>query len=121
MLVDEYGVRPLLLGAKQDTPALDVIRSLAGSTCITSSAQNLQEMAALLERCHLLLCNDSGPMHVAAALGVPVLGIFAPGQPERTFPQGTGPWRMIARASPRDIDAGMMLRELEALGLFSVA
>jgi lipopolysaccharide heptosyltransferase II len=87
MLVNEYGVRPLLLGAKQDTPALDVIRSLAGSTCITSSAQNLQEMAALLERCHLLLCNDSGPMHVAAALGVPVVAVFGPGSPDRT-----GPW-----------------------------
>ena len=49
--------------------------------------------------------HDSGPLHVAAAFGVPVVGVFAPGQPERTFPQGAGPWRMITgrrrRASRR--------------------
>ena len=77
--------------------------------------------AAALSLAKAFAGHDSGPLHVAGALGVPVLGVFAPGQPARTFPQGTGAWRMIARDTPRVIDAGTILRELEALGLFSVA
>jgi lipopolysaccharide heptosyltransferase II len=48
----------------------------------------LRAAAALLERCHLFIGNDSGPMHLAAALGVPALGIFGPGSPRTTGPAG---------------------------------
>ena len=44
----------------------------------------------ILERCHLFVGNDSGPMHVAAALGVPTVGIFGPGTPRRTRPTSRG-------------------------------
>lgn len=63
--------------------------------------------------------HDSGPLHVAGALGVPVVGVFAPGEPKRTFPQGVGPWRMIHRDTPRDISGADLLREIAGLGLFS--
>jgi ADP-heptose:LPS heptosyltransferase len=43
-------------------------------------------MAALIAHCRLLIGNDSGPMHVAAALGVPVVAIFGPGDPDRSAP-----------------------------------
>lgn len=82
---------------------------------------SLIETAAALSLASAFVGHDSGPLHVAGALNVPVVGIFAPGQPARTFPQGTASWRMIARARPDQIDSGAMLRELEALGLFSVA
>ena len=82
---------------------------------------SLATTAAALSLAKGFAGHDSGPLHVAGALGVPVLGIFAPGQPARTFPQGTAAWRMIARDTPGDIDVGEILRELEALGLFSVA
>jgi hypothetical protein len=48
-------------------------------------------------------------------LGTPVLGIFAPGQPERTFPQGVGPSRLLYSPSPAGIDAERMLHEIDAL------
>jgi ADP-heptose:LPS heptosyltransferase len=54
-------------------------------------------------------------LHVAGALGVPVVGIFAPGEPLRTFPQGVGPSRMLARPSPADISAADIEREVDAL------
>lgn len=82
---------------------------------------SLASTAAALSLAAAFAGHDSGPLHIAGALGVPVLGVYTPGQPARTFPQGIGPWRMIARPAPSDVDAGMMLRDLEALGLFSVA
>jgi heptosyltransferase-2 len=56
-----------------------VIRNLAGQT-------SLRELMALLKRCRVLLTNDSGPMHVAAALGTPVVAPFGSTSPELTGP-----------------------------------
>jgi ADP-heptose:LPS heptosyltransferase len=82
---------------------------------------SLAASAGALSLASLFVGHDSGPLHVAGAFGVPVVGVFAPGQPRRTFPQGTGPWRMIARASPAEITCGMIMRELDALRLASPA
>ncbi|MDQ3516245.1 MAG: glycosyltransferase family 9 protein, partial [Gemmatimonadota bacterium] len=48
----------------------------------------LREMMAMIEQCATLVCNDSGPMHVAAALGVPTVAIFERGQPKWFGPVG---------------------------------
>jgi ADP-heptose:LPS heptosyltransferase len=80
---------------------------------------DLREMAALLSLADLFVGHDSGPMHVANALGVPVVGIFAPGQPQRTFPQGVAPSRVLYAPTPREIDAAAMLREINALAAAS--
>ena len=75
--------------------------------------------AAALSLASLFVGHDSGPLHIAGAFGVPVVGVFAPGQPDRTFPQGVGPSRVIHRPSPAGIDAGTMLREIDALAVTS--
>jgi heptosyltransferase-2 len=49
---------------------------------------DLREMMAVLSHCDLLVCNDSGPMHVAAALGVPVVALFGPQRKEWYGPFG---------------------------------
>src|SRR5262249_34377512 len=49
---------------------------------------SLAVTAAALSMASTVVGHDSGPLHVAAGFGVPVVGIFAPGQPDRTFPQG---------------------------------
>ena len=48
----------------------------------------LVQLGAVLERCRLYVGNDSGPMHLAAALGVPTVGIYGPSSPARTSPRG---------------------------------
>lgn len=55
--------------------------NLAGKT-------SLREMASVFKYCKLFVGNDSGPMHVAAAVGVPVVGLFGPGEFERFKPWG---------------------------------
>ncbi len=76
---------------------------------------SLAMVAAAISRAKLFIGHDSGPMHIAAALSVPTLGVFAPGEPARTFPQGPGPWRIIARSSPLEISAHDILAESSVL------
>ena len=75
----------------------------------------LADTAAALADAALFVGHDSGPLHVAGALGVPVVGIFAPGEPRRTFPQGIGKSRMLARPSPAGITTNDILAEIDAL------
>jgi len=72
---------------------------------------SLLKVALAISETTLFIGHDSGPLHIAAALGVPTLGIFAPGEPSRTFPQGPGEWRMIARRSPSEITADDIVTE----------
>jgi predicted lipopolysaccharide heptosyltransferase III len=58
-------------------------RSLVGRT-------GLQALAALLQRAVLMVSNDNGPMHMAAALQVPVIGLFGPSDPAVWGPWGEG-------------------------------
>ena len=75
----------------------------------------LRDSIALIALCSAFIGHDSGPLHIAAGLGVPVLGMFTPGEPERTFPQGPGASRVIARPSPAGLTAEEMLSELDRL------
>jgi ADP-heptose:LPS heptosyltransferase len=76
---------------------------------------SLFDSAALIALCDAFVGHDSGPLHIAAGLGVPVLGIFTPGEPQRTFPQGPGVSRIVARPSPAGVTAAVMLAELDLL------
>lgn len=57
---------------------------------LTSVKVTLRQLAALIEQCDLLLCNDSGPMHIAAALGVRTVAVFGSGIESWFAPVGTG-------------------------------
>ena len=57
---------------------------------VTSVKVSLRELAALIEQCGLLLCNDSGPMHIAAALGVRTVAVFGSGIESWFAPFGPG-------------------------------
>ena len=60
-----------------------------GDRCLNLAGQlSLAQMVEWLRRCRLLVSNDTGPMHVAAALGKPVVALFGPTDPLRTGPYG---------------------------------
>jgi ADP-heptose:LPS heptosyltransferase len=81
----------------------------------------LAASTAALSLASFFVGHDSGPLHIAGAFGVPVVGVFAPGQPDRTFPQGTGPSRIIARSTPAGITAATILGEIDSLSIPSHA
>ncbi len=55
-----------------------------------SGKTTLQELAALLDRADVLISVDSGPLHMAAAMATPVVGIYGPTDPDLTGPMGSG-------------------------------
>ena len=61
---------------------------LAAQGAAPAGAATLPQLCALLERCALYVGNDSGPAHLAAALGVPTVTVFGPSAPHRTAPLG---------------------------------
>jgi len=76
----------LLVGDKKDQKMIEHIKEYAGEDK-TIQAVNLplNNLMALVERCELFISNDSGPMHLASALGVPTIGIFGPTSPSLGF------------------------------------
>jgi heptosyltransferase-2 len=86
----ERGARFLLIGSGGERTLLAQVASglPPGAFIGPDAAPGLRDAAALLERCHLFVGNDSGPMHLAAALGVPTVGLFGPGSPGSTAPRG---------------------------------
>jgi len=110
------GLQTLWIGSSAE---LDEVRALGATPSShfidRDSDGSLADSAAALAMATLFVGHDSGPLHVAGAFGVPVVGVFAPGEPLRTFPQGVGPSRMIARHSPDDVSADDILREVGAL------
>jgi lipopolysaccharide heptosyltransferase II len=76
----------LVLWGPGDESDAEFIKSNLGYNCLLAPKSTLSQMAALISKCKLVIANDSGPMHISAALGVPTLGIFGPTNPEAHGP-----------------------------------
>ncbi len=80
-------VRCVIVGGPGEEALGAAIAELMDSPpLVLSGRTSLGELKAVLKRCHLLLTNDTGPMHVANALDVPVVAIFGPTDPVNTAP-----------------------------------
>jgi len=78
-----------ILGAKEDRPRGELIAEAEPQRCLNLCGRtSLPEMVEWLRLCRLLVTNDTGPMHIAAALGTPLVALFGPTEPRRTGPYG---------------------------------
>lgn len=92
----------VVVGSKEEEQLGDELKSRLGNTVINAVGQtSLREAGALLKRCHLFIGNDAGPMHLAAAAGLPVIEISChPRDPlggltaHVNSPSRFGPWRV---------------------------
>jgi lipopolysaccharide heptosyltransferase II len=98
------GAPPVVLtGGREDQPAAaDVLPALRGARALDLTGRtSLLELAELARRSAAMVSGDTGPMHLAAAVGAPVLALFGAGDERRTGPQGAAPLRQRAlRALP---------------------
>ena len=88
-LVASHGVRPVVFGTDAERAACDAVAAAVGPAARNLAGQtSLVVLAAALARCRLALTNDSGGMHLAAAVGTPVVAVFGVTDPALTGPLG---------------------------------
>ena len=79
----------VLLGSSGDAPVTaEVARCSGGRGIDLAGKTSLKELIPIIEKAAFMVTNDTGPMHIAAALEVPVYAIFGPANPVRTGPYG---------------------------------
>lgn len=89
-LVKEHGIRILLLWGPGERPLAERIAQAMGGTSVIAPETDLKRLMALIKRCRLMITGDTGPLHIAAALGVPTVALFGPSDPARNGPYGQG-------------------------------
>lgn len=92
--VKKYGMRIVVIGTKGEHNDAEFIVSALKQNSTQAHAVNLagqtslRELALIMEQADVVLTNDSGPMHLAAGVGTPVVGIFTCTSSERSGPPG---------------------------------
>lgn len=89
-LIEKYNVNILIIwGPGEQAEALRLAETCRHTVTLIPKT-NLKELAAILEKVQLLISTDSGPMHIAAAMGVPCVAIFGPTNYRLQGPYGAG-------------------------------
>lgn len=109
-LSEEWGAAVALTGSPAEAALAGEIEAAARTGVVNLAGKTtVREMMALLSLSSFLVTNDSGPMHIGAALGVPLVAIFGPTDWRRT-----SPWTDRARVVRADVDCSpCMLRECD--------
>jgi lipopolysaccharide heptosyltransferase I len=90
-LIEQYGAQVVFTGSQGDRGRIrGIILNMKAAAANLAGETTLRTLAALYERIDLLVSPDTGPMHVAAAVGTPVVALFGPTAPGRTGPFGNG-------------------------------
>ncbi len=98
-LAAEWRARIVILGSPGEADiAADIERRLGGACLNMAGRTTVRELMALIKRSDFMVTNDSGPMHIAAAFGVPLAAIFGP-----TDHTGTSPYTDRAVIVRKDV------------------
>jgi heptosyltransferase-2 len=90
----------LIFGSRAEKPlAEEIARAMKHTPMILAGETSLRQLMAVMGQCRLVISNDSGPMHVAAALGLPLVAIFG-----STDERATGPVGSRTRVIKRSVD-----------------
>ena len=84
-------IRSVIVGAQSDAGLAGEIASCSGGAAVPFAGKSsLKGLVEIIRGAKFMVTNDSGPMHIAAALEVPVFAVFGPTDPELTGPYGKG-------------------------------
>ncbi len=90
-ITEQSSAQWILLGTKNDAAIGEQIAAAIGNHCVNRIGQTtLGQLIDELRQCSLLLTNDTGTMHLATLLGVPVVAVFGSTEPRLTGPLGNG-------------------------------
>ena len=82
-------VTTVILGSRADAPLAEKVVAASGSKAVSLAGKtDLKGLIHIIRGARYMVCNDTGPMHIAAALNVPIVALFGPANPRRTGPYG---------------------------------
>lgn len=90
-LRDRTGLHSLVTWGPKERELADAVSHASGGAAAPAPATTIADLAALMRSAALVISGDTGPLHIGAAVGAPIVGLFGPTRPERN-----GPWE------PRD-------------------
>lgn len=99
------GLTPVFCGGEGDAPQVRAAMPQAGALSLAGRL-SLGELAALIEGARVLVANNSAPAHLAAAVGTPVVCLYALTNPQHT------PWRVASRVLNHDVPCRDCLRSV---------
>ena len=89
-ILARYDCEVLFTGGRDDYAQIETIITAMRSGAVNLAGKTrLKELAFLYSRCRILITTDTGPMHMAAAMGCPVVALFGPTSSRRTGPYGS--------------------------------
>ncbi|WP_280156243.1 glycosyltransferase family 9 protein [Piscinibacter sp. XHJ-5] len=106
-IVDETGCQVVFTGGADEKPLIEAAQSRMEDPGVSLAAQlSLGELAALIAGAQVIVCNNSGPVHIAAAVGTPVAVLYALTNPQHT------PWRVSSRVLNHDVPCRNCLKSV---------
>jgi heptosyltransferase-2 len=87
-IFEQYEAKVILFGSRDGKDLVKKVKEVAGKKVQDFSGLRLREFMALLSRCHLLICNNSGPLHIASALKVSTVSMIGPTVTPLWLPSG---------------------------------
>ena len=88
-LIAQKRAQILFVGVKDEIPITTEIQArMRGESINIAGKTTLTQLASILHTCNVFIGNDSGPMHLAAAVGTQTVGLYGPGDPTRFGPAG---------------------------------
>ncbi|ABQ27376.1 glycosyltransferase family 9 protein [Geotalea uraniireducens] len=89
-LMDELGAEVVVVGGSERELAQDICARMRRKPLNLVEKTSMLQLGAVLAQCALLVSGDTGPMHMATAVGTPVVALFGAIEPRRTGPVGEG-------------------------------
>lgn len=105
-LIDKFRANVIILGSIRERGIAEQVKTLMKNKGINLAGQtDIRTLAAVLQKCHLLITNDSGIMHLAAAVKTPMVAIFG-----STDPDTTSPYKVPCRLVRHPVDCSPCLK-----------
>lgn len=99
-LIQDRNIQVILTGSPEEAPMVAELNTLTNNRAVDCSGQlNLRQLAAVMKKMDLFICNDTSTLHMAAAVGTPTLSLFGPSLVLQFAPRGSG---HIALSAPVD-------------------
>lgn len=129
-LIREKEAKVILIGTRDEESLVAEVMSLMKETAICAVGTALTEVVSVIKSAKLFVGNSTGPMHIAAALGVPVVAVFGSNHPLDSQ-KAWRPWHVRCRAvstdddrfkqHPSDYDVSECMESISADAVFSAA